>query len=321
MPVTLLEAKKNVQDALQLGVIDEFRKSNFLMQNMIFDDAVSPTGGGATLTYGYTRLTTQSKAAFRKVNAEYVPQEVTKDRFTVDLKVFGGAYEIDRVIKDMGGIANEVALQQAQKIKAASALWNETVINGDSAVNEDAFDGLDKALAGSSTEFILPSADRGILDLSTAGSIDTNAMAFTDILDEWLMTLDGTPSFIGGNGKMIAKLRAVARRIGMYQTSQDEWGRRVESYNGIPFVDFGAKSGSNEDVVATEADGTTSLFAARLGIDGFHGVSMAGVAPIQAWLPDYSTAGAVKRGEVEMIGAVALKATKAAAVLRDIKVK
>lgn len=322
MAITLLEAKKNVQDALQLGVIDEFMKSNFLLNNMIFDDAVSPTGGGATLTYGYTRLTTQGQASFRKVNEEYTTHEVSKDRYTVDLKVFGGAYEIDRVISNMGGIVGEIELQQAQKIKAATALWNDTVINGDSAVNEKAFDGLDKALAGSSTEFIVPSPDRTILDLSTSAKVTENAQAFVDVLDEFLMTLDGTPSFIGGNTKLIAKLRAVARRIGMYQVTTNQWGQNIESYGNIPFVDFGSKSGTNEDVVGTDGtSGETSLYVARLGIDGFHGVSMAGVSPIQAWLPDFSTAGAVKKGEVEMISAVALKRTKAAGVLRNIKIK
>lgn len=321
MAITLLEAKKNVTDALQTGIIDEFAKSNFLLRNMTFDDAVSPVGGGATLTYGYTRLTTQGQAQFRAVNEEYTTHEVTKDRYTVDLKVFGGAYEIDRVIAGMGGITNEVVLQQAQKIKAATALWNDTVINGDSAVEAKAFDGLDKALAGSSTEFIVPSADRGIIDLSTAQNITDNAQGFVDVLDEFLMLLDGTPTAIMGNTKLIAKLRAVARRIGLYTTTKDGWGQNVESYAGIPFVDLGAKSGTNDPVVDVDENGETSLYVARLGIDGFHAVSMAGKAPIQGWLPDFTTAGAVKKGEVEMISAVALKATKAAAVLRNIKVQ
>ncbi|MDY6084631.1 MAG: PBSX family phage terminase large subunit [Dialister sp.] len=64
-----------------------------------------------------------------------------------------------------------------------------------------------------------------------------------------------------------------------------------------------------------------AIDAVRFGLDGFHAVSMAGVPPVQIWLPDFNTAGAVKPGEVEMVAAVALKATKAAAVLRDIKVK
>lgn len=315
MAVTLAQAKLNVQDDLQLGIIDEFRKSNFLLDNLTFDDCVSPTGGGATLTYGYTRLITQPTAAFRAINTEYTPQEVQKQRYTVDLKVFGGAYEVDRVIAGMGGIADEVALQAAQKAKAASALFCDTVINGDSSEDSNAFDGLEVALTGSDTEFNTATA----IDLSTSANVTTNYMQFLDLLDEFLTTLDGTPSALMGNTKMCAKLRAVARRAGMYQTTQDSWGRTVEYYGNIPFIDLGAKPGSNEDIVATNS-GETSLYAVRFGLDGFHGISMAGQPPVRMWLPDFTTAGAVKKGEVEMIAAVALKRTKAAGVFRKIKV-
>ena len=51
MAITLEEAKKNVQDDLQMGVIDEFQKSNWILEHIPFDDAVSPTGGGATPSY------------------------------------------------------------------------------------------------------------------------------------------------------------------------------------------------------------------------------------------------------------------------------
>ncbi|EJW16992.1 phage capsid protein [Paenibacillus alvei] len=316
MAVTLSEAKKNVQDALTMGVIDEFQKSNFLLQNLTFDDAVSPTGGGATLTYGYTRLITQPTAAFRAVNEEYTPQEVTKQRHNVDLKIFGGTFQIDRIIAGMGGIVSEVQLQLEQKVKAAQALFNDTVINGDSAVEAKAFDGLEKALTGSSTEYLPTDA----IDLSTSEAVDKNYKVFLDQLDEFLMGLDGTPSGIMGNLKLIAKIRACARRAGMYTISRDEFGRQVEKYNETPLVDLGAKTGTNDPVVATKASGETSLFAVRLGLDGFHGVSMAGQPPVRTWLPDYTTSGAVKTGEVEMVAAVALKATKAAGVMRKIKV-
>lgn len=164
MAITLEEAKKNVQDDLQMGVIDEFQKQNFILEHIPFDDAVSPTGGGATPSYSYTRLKTQPTAGFRAINTEYTPATVTKERHTVEIKVFGGAYEIDRVIANMGGIVSEVELQQAQKIKAAQALFNDTFINGDTAKDANAFDGLDKALTGSSTEYNA----EGSIDLSTS---------------------------------------------------------------------------------------------------------------------------------------------------------
>ena len=318
MAVTLEDAKKNVQDALQAGVIDEFAKSNFLLQHMIFDDCVSPSGGGSTLTYGYTRLITQPTAAFRAINQEYTPQEVTRERVNVDLKVFGGSFQIDRVIAGMGGVVNEVSLQMAQKVKAACALFNDTVINGDTDTDENAFDGLEKALKGSSTEYNPAEA----IDFSTSDLVDTNYQSFLDTLDEFLMGLDGDPSFLAGNLKLIAKIRACARRAGMYQITRDDFGRQVETYNGIPLVNLGAKPGANDPVVKTDSSsGETSLYAARLGLDGFHAISISGSSPVRCWLPDYQSSGAVKTGEVEMVAAVALKATKSAGVLRKIKVQ
>lgn len=315
MAVTLAQAKLNVTDDLQLGIIDEFAKSSFILNNITFDDCVSPVGGGATLTYGYTRLITQPTADFRAVNSEYAPSEVQKQRYTTDLKVFGGAYEIDRIIAGMGGIADEVALQSAQKVKAASALFSDTIINGDSATNPLVFDGLDVAVTGSDTEY-KPSA---VIDLSTSAAVDSNYKVFVDQLDEWLGELDGVDAILC-NAKMAAKFRAVARRMGMYQITKNDFGQKVEHYGDIPFVDLGAKAGSNNPIIGID-EGVTSLYAVRFGLDGFHAISMAGQAPVKIWLPDFTTAGAVKKGEVEMVAGCALKSTKAAGAFRDIKVQ
>lgn len=78
------------------------------------------------------------------------------------------------------------------------------------------------------------------------------------------------------------------------------------------------------DATSTDAPvtGLTDLYAYRVGLDGFHGVSMAGGQLVQTYLPDFTTPGAVKKGEVEMGPvAIALRATKAAAVLRGLKVQ
>lgn len=318
MAVTLAQARLNVQDDLQAGIIDEFAKSSYILNNIPFADVVSPTGGGATLTYAYTRQITQPTASFRKVNAEYTTHEVQKQRYTTDLKVFGGAFEIDRIIAGMGGIVDEVAWQANQKVKAASALFSDTIINGNTSVDADVFDGLDVALTGSATEI---NASGTAIDLSTSANVTTNYMAFLDQLDEFLGELDGQPDVLLVNSKMAAKMRAVARRASMYQTTKDNYGRQVEYYGNIPFVDVGAKAGSNDPIIKTDASGNTSIYAVRFGLDAFHAISMAGQPPVKIWMPDFSTAGAVKRGEVEMVSGVALKTTKSCGVLRKIKVQ
>lgn len=314
MAITLADVQVNFQDHLYGNVIDEFRKGSFLLDNMTFDDAVSPTGGGATMTYAYNRVLTQTTAATRAINTEYTDQEAKKKRYTVDLKVMGGSFAIDRVLAETGGITDEVTFQLNQKIKAVQATFSDMVINGDTAKDANGFDGLDKAIKGTATEL------NQAIDLSTAANVTSNYLAFLDLVDEMISKMDGAPTALMGNTALMAKIRACARRASMYQTNKNDWGNQVEYYGNIPLIDLGAKAGSNDPIVATDGSGNTSLYAVRLGLDGFHGVSVSGQSPIKTWLPDFTTAGAVKRGEVEMVAAVALKATKAAAVLRSIKV-
>lgn len=317
MAVTLAQVKLNTQDALQRKVIDEFRKNNYILDHIPFDNVVTPTGRGSTFTYSYTRLITQPTAQFRSVNEEYTTSEVTKQRYSVDLKIFGGAFEIDRVLADAGGIISEVQLQMQQKIKAASALFNDTAINGDSATDAKVFDGLDVALTGSATEF---NADGSVIDMSTVANIKSNADEFMFKLHKCLNQLDSRPNAILANGDAVAALQTLARYIGQNNITQDQWGNYVTSYAGIPIIDLGSKSGSNEPVIANDATKGTSLYFVRFGLDAFHAISPSGRAPIRIWMPDFSTAGAVKRGEIEMLAAVALETTKSCGVLRGLKV-
>lgn len=331
--ISLAEAKNNAVDDLDLQVIDEFRKSSVVLDSLQFDQAVNPAGGGATLTYGYRRLITQPTAGFRALNTEYTDSNVTTQRYTVDLAVLGGSFSVDRVIAKIGPAASgSIALNMAQKIKATSTAFQDAVINGDTAVDANGFDGLDKALTGSDTEFRVD-------EVTDWSDFDTNARAehkALDALDEFLSLLDGAPTLILGNAKALARVRAAARRAGMYTKNPVDGllgpnGLPIEreQYGNITFADPGTKAGSNDPIIPVEgrtvdgtaATGLTDLYAYRAGLDGFHAVATAGGQLVSSYLPDHSTAGAVKKGEVEMgpVG-VALKATKAAAVFRNIKV-
>lgn len=325
MAVTLEQFQLNMQDDIQAGVIDEFRKSSVLLDNLTFDDAVSPGTSGGTMTYGYQRLLTESGAGFRKINGEYDTSEATKERFTTELKIFGGAFEIDRIIAKNGGLVDELGLQMSQKIKAAKALFHDTAINGSSATDEDQFDGLDVALTGSITEY----GKDTFVDLSSSAKIEENAQTFQDELDLWLSSLDAKPSMLAGNSRLITKIKSAARRSGYYSQTEDAFGRKTDSYDGIVLVDLGAKPGSNSPVVpietrtvgGAETTGLTDLYAIRFGLDAFHGVSLANNALINTILPDFTTAGAVKKGEVEMVASVVLKKQNSCGVFRNIKVQ
>jgi hypothetical protein len=326
MPITLQEAKVGMADKVDQMVVDEYRRGSFLLDALTFDNAVSPGTGGSTLTYGYTRLSTPSTAGFRALNNEYAAQEAKRTKESVDLKIFGGAFEVDRVIQDSSGQINEMNFQLQQKILGARNLFHYTVINGDEAVDAKAFDGLDKALTGSNTE--INAGD--VIDLSNEAGLESNKFAFLDQLDNFLAELDGRPTMLMGNSKLITKIKSIARRAGYATKSQDGFGRNVTGYDGIPLLDLEYFYNGTSTVpvvpienrtVGTAQTGLTDLYAVTLGMDGFHGVSLTGNNIIKTYLPDFSLPGAVKKGEVEMVAAVALKSTRKAGVLRNIKVQ
>ncbi|WKV08192.1 hypothetical protein Q2T46_11705 [Thermoanaerobacterium sp. CMT5567-10] len=330
MPITLEQAKVGMANKVDQQVIDEFRRNSILLDRLTFDDAVSPGTGGSTLTYGYIRLKTPARAGFRDINTEYTAQIADREPHIATLKIFGGSFEIDRVIAETSGAIDEVNFQLQEKIKAASNLFHYTVINGDSAVDSKAFDGLNKALTGNSTEI----GTDTYIDLSTSAQLDTNYKIFLDVLDDFLSELDGRPSFLAGNSKLMTKIKAVARRAGYLTPTEDAFGRKVDTYDGIPLLDLGYYVNDAGQAVPTvpivdtrKPDGTnvitglTDLYAVRLGLDGFHAATVTGNRVIRTYLPDFTQPGAVKKGEVEMIAAVVLKSTRAAGVLRNIKVK
>ncbi len=167
--LTLEQAKNLSQSKLTQYVIDEFRKSA-LLDMLPFDNTVKPQGG-QTMAYVYNRVTTLPTAQSRAINTEYTPQETVTTPYTVNLKVLGGSFQLDRVIINYEKqVVDHIQFQLQQKIQAARALTHNLIINGDSGVTATEFDGLDKALTGSSTE-LTPSA---AINLSTSANMDTN---------------------------------------------------------------------------------------------------------------------------------------------------
>ena len=313
MAITLEQAKIGMADHVDQAVVDMFRRNSQLLEKLPFDNVISPGTGGSTLTYGYVQLKTPAAAGVRHVGEEYVPGEAKKEQKTADAVIMGGAFQIDRVLQNTAGAADEVAFQAEQKIKATANCFHNLAING--SAEEDGFDGLKKLLTGTENE--LTSA----VSLKTSAELDENYNAFLDEMDAFLACVDGTADLLLMNGQMLTKLRSIARRAGYYDRSRDDFGNVVETYAGIPMIDMGKyfDGEATADVVATEG-GKTAIYAVCLGMDGFHGISPTGTGVIQSYLPDLSAPGAVKTGEVELVAGVALKSTRKAAVLKDIAI-
>lgn len=352
MPVTLAQAQVNTQADIDYAVIDNLRRYSWLFDQIVFDDTVTPGTGGGSLTYGYTRLTSAAPATFRDINVEYTPSQAVRERFTVDLKPLGGSFELDRVIAALGQAStNETSFQMQQLLNSIRTRFSQEMILGDTAVLAQGFDGLSKALAGTTTEVIPAGASSTNSTYDwTAATLNTAEKAHEalDVLDEFLSLIvpsqtgggTGAPGdlpagvrAILGNTKSITRVRSIARRAGMHTAMKDDLGRQIESYGPWTLVDLGDRADGAAPIIPIEArdpdgagagvsvSGVTDLYAVTFGLDSFHAASPAGIPLVQTWLPDRDTAGAVKLGEIEM-GPVAavLKNTRSAAVLRNLKV-
>ena len=148
-----------------------------------------------------------------------------------------------------------------------------------------------------------------------------------DELDAFIALLAAKPDILMMNTKMLTKIRAAARRAGYYDRTKNDFGNYVETYNGIALLDAGQyyDGAKTVDVVDTtipteSAYGTTSIYAAKLGLDAFHGISVDGSKMLKTYLPDLSAPGAVKKGEVELIAGAVLKNSKMAGKLSGIKI-
>lgn len=314
MAYTLADARNTTQDKLTAAVIDEFRKST-LLDSMVFDDTVTPTGD--SMFYTYNRVTTTATASGRKIGEDYINQEAKTTPVTVALKVFGGSFALDRVIiNHMKGTLDHVQFQTLQKVQAARALAAKWFINGDSVADETAFDGLDKILTGSSTEVTATS-----LDLSSAAAIEANWKAFVYELEKVMGKMDGAPTIIGVNSDMFSVFNTIANYSTQFTQTKSDLGTRIVKWGVADIMDMGDNPGEATSVIETDSTGKTDIYLARFGLDGVHMVTPTGVLGPEIFLPNFEDAGAIKRGAVEMIAAVAVKASRSAAVLRGVKIK
>ena len=331
MAMTLAEMKAGMSDKVSQQIVDIFLRESEILQLLPFDNCVSPQGG-STLTYSYLQKKLPAVAAFRALNAEYTANQATVEKKSADLKIFGGKFQIDRVLKQAEGPWNNMAYQIREKVLAAISLFHYTMINGDATTRNTEFDGLDKMLAGTSTEYNTGAS----IDISTMTQLKANADQLYEQIQ--LLIKNTSADALLMNSAMITKVQTMARILGYKTESEEAFGRKVTSMDGVRFMDLGkhytvasttvtgndcVNAGISRPIAggSTATTGLTDIYAVKFDVnDGFHAASLTGNSAIRQYLPDFNAPGAVKDGEVEMVAATVLKNTAHAGVLRNIKI-
>lgn len=260
MALTLVESAKLSKTNLQRGVIETFVQESKVLDRI----PLKPIEGNA---YAYNEEATLPGVEFRAVNTAYSESTGTVNQKSEALVILGGDADVDTFIQQTRSDLNDQrAEQDRMKVKAASYKFQDAFINGDVAVDANSFDGLKKRLTGPQV------IDAGTNGLPVIGASSDDRHAFFDKLDELLAAVKGgNPDVLYMNDLVKAWLRSAARREGFHAQERDEFGRLVDFYNGIPFVDLGENLAGTRILPQTEKQGTSevcsSIYAVRFGSD------------------------------------------------------
>lgn len=267
MPLTLIEAAKLEQDLLRRGVIQTFAETSPVLEDLPFTDVQ-----GNSLKFNI-----ESKlpnVAFREVNVGYTESTGEVRQASETLKIYGGTIDVDRYIQQTRGSLNDQrAVQTRLKVKALSLGFTRAFFHGDSTTDVNSFDGLAKRITGD--------------QIIEAG---TNGAALTlDLLDDLIDRVNGGPDVLYMNRKMRRQVTKLARSSAILRVGQDDFGRQVVSYDGIPIKIIDVDEHGNQILDFTETTGTSSktasIYAVRYGAEEYlGGITNGGIQVVDAGL-------------------------------------
>ncbi|MCX5999389.1 MAG: phage major capsid protein [Chloroflexi bacterium] len=264
MALTLVEGSKLSNDALLQGVIETIVKDSPVLQLLPFVDIV-----GNSL--GYNRENALPSVTFHAVGDDWAESTPTFTHKTATLAIMGGDADVDHYLQQTRSNINDIQQEViALKAKAMRHKFEDTFINGDTSVDTNAFDGIDKL-----------TIDDQKISMGTNGGTLTIAK-----LDEMVDRVrGGKPTCLLMSRRSRRKLKALMEALSIVEVGQDQFGNTVTLYNGIPVA---VNDWVSDALTMGTSTDCSTVYAVQLGEDGVCGLHNGGI-------------------QVEVIGAVSNK--------------
>jgi hypothetical protein len=217
---------------------------------------VEITGNGLT----YNRENTTPTAAFFDVGDTWTENTPTFTQITATLKIVGGDADVDNFL--LATRSNVQDLQSAVirlKAKAVQTKFEDTFVNGDTAVDAKSFDGIDKLTTG-----------------GQAASMGVNGGTLTlTKLDELIdLIKGGPPALLLMSKRSRRTLNNIARSSGGFlETDRNEFGLMVQYYDGIP---IGVSDYISDAKVVGSSSDCSTIYAMQLGEGALAGITAPG---------------------------------------------
>src|SRR5450759_43290 len=134
MALLLTEAAKLATDVLQRGVIETIIKDSPILQLL-------PFMGIEGNSYKYTQENTLGSADFYAVKASWTESTASFTHQAASLALLGGDADVDNFIqRTASNVQDQRAVQVAKKSKAVANKFEDTFVNGSTAVDVSSFD-------------------------------------------------------------------------------------------------------------------------------------------------------------------------------------
>jgi len=257
MALTLAEAAKLSNDTLLVGVVETIINESPVLQVLPFIEVV---GNGLT----YNREATLPTAGFYDVGDTWTESTPTFTQVTANLKVLGGDADVDSFLAATRSNIQDLEAAVVQlKAKAVQRKFDDTYINGDTAVDAKAFDGIDKL--SDSGQTVSMGANGGTLTL--------------DKLDEMIDKVKaGKPHLLLMSRRSRRKLTSLARTGNILETDRNQFGQMVQYYDGVPI-------GINDWISDAKTVGTSNdcstIYAQQIGEGAVAGLTAPGGLQIE----------------------------------------
>ena len=253
MALTLVEAAKLSNDSLLRGVIETVILDSPILQLLPF---VEITGNGLT----YNRENVAPTAAFFDVGDTWAESTPTFTQITATLKIVGGDADIDNfLLTTRSNIQDLQSAVISLKAKAVQRKFEDTFVNGDTAVDAKSFDGIDKLATGAQ-----------VATMGTNGA----TLSLTK-LDELVdLVKGGRPDMLLMSKRTRRGLNTLARASGGFlETDRNEFGQMVQWYDGIP---VGVSDNISDAKTVGTSNDCSTVYAMSFGEGGLAGITAPG---------------------------------------------
>jgi len=275
MALSLAQAASQALDQIQRGVMEVIATSTTVLDRIGFETIEGNS-------YKYWMEATLPTSQFRAVNGPYTESTGTLTSATEALVILGGEADVDRFLQiTRSNLLDQRATQEALKAKSIAANFSNTFINGSTGVDANSFNGLKIRLTGAQVDTVSLGVNGQPMGPTAT---DPQRHTFLDAIDN-LISLVPNVDALYMNSTILARWRSLARRLTIAQTTRDELGRLIDTYNNIPMLDIGNKADGTPIIPQTETQGAStdcsSIYAVHygdaLGDQGVVGLTNGGV--------------------------------------------